>query len=107
MDAINWSGVVVALIGIVTAWLSARSARKAAESSANASISKEKVKAEAEAYDRARKMDVQTIERQDGEIRELEEEVSSLKTKVKDLEHQNELLRGRVRTLEQQRRNGG
>ena len=78
MDQISWSGIIVAFIGVVSAWLSARAARNAAKYSADASTANEKAKAETDAYQRARKMDIETIERQDQEIRELIEEVASL-----------------------------
>lgn len=69
-------------------------------------MSNEKVKAEAEAYDRARKMDIQTIERQDEEIRELMEKVRSLEAENRELKKQSDALRARVTSLEGRRRNG-
>jgi predicted RNase H-like nuclease (RuvC/YqgF family) len=88
---------VVALIGVVSAWLSARAARNAAKFSADASTANEKAKAETDAYHRARKMDIETIERQDAEIRELID-------KVRHLEEENRALRTRVAILEGRRR---
>lgn len=99
MDQISWSGIIVAFIGVVSAWLSARAARNAAKYSADASTANEKAKAETDAYQRARKMDIETIERQDQEIRELIEEVASLR-------EENRTLRQRVSVLEGRRRNG-
>lgn len=106
MDQISWSGVVVALIGVISAWLSARAARNAAKFSADASTSNERTKAEADAYQRARKMDIETIERQDQEIRELHEEMRALKEENRALKQQSEALRARVTSLEGRRRNG-
>jgi len=99
VDQISWSGIIVAFIGVVSAWLSARAARNAAKYSADASTANEKAKAETDAYQRARKMDIETIERQDQEIRELIEEVASLR-------EENRTLRQRVSVLEGRRRNG-
>lgn len=90
MDQFNWAGVAIALIGLVSAWLAGRAAQKAARYSA-------RTEAETEAYTRARKMDVETIERQDEEIKELRQE-------VKDLRGENEALRKRVSILERGKR---
>jgi TolA-binding protein len=106
VDTVNISGIIVALIGIISAWLAARAAQKAAKSSADASMSNERVKAETEAYQRARKMDTDTIARQDEELKELREEIASVRTKNRELERQNELLRLRVSALEGKRRHG-
>lgn len=92
MDQFNWAGVVIAAIGVISAWLAGRAAQNAAKYSA-------RTEAETEAYNRARKMDVETIERQDEEIKELRQE-------VKDLRADNEALRRRVSLLEQENTHG-
>lgn len=89
MEAINWAGIAVAVIGIVTAWLSGRAARLAAKHSADASVSNARTLAETEAYSRARKMDTETIEHQEEEIKELRAENRELWARVRDLEKDN------------------
>lgn len=98
MEDLSWlGGSAVAAIGIVSSWLAGRSARKAAQFSADASTANERTKAETEAYNRARKMDIETIARQDIEIKKLTE-------KVQFLEAENAILKERVSTLEKGRR---
>lgn len=87
MSGSNWAVMAVAVIGLIGAWLSARSARAAAAYSASASIANQKAEAETEAYSRARKMDVETIQRQDAEIAELTEENRELRRKLNKLEY--------------------
>lgn len=100
MEPSNIAAIVVAFISVLSAWLAGRAARSAAKFSADASTSNEKIKAETEAYDRARKMDIATIKRQDEELDELRAEVKSLKEDNRTLHRQNEALRSRVSTLE-------
>jgi predicted RNase H-like nuclease (RuvC/YqgF family) len=106
MDPSSVTAIAVALISVLSAWLAGRAARNAAKFSADASTSNEKVKAETEAYNRARAIDVATIERQDREITELREEIESLKAAKGSLERQNEALRKRVSSLERRKPNG-
>lgn len=87
MDQFNWAGIAIAAIGVISAWLAGRAAQNAAKYSA-------RTEAETEAYNRARKMDIETIERQDKEVKDLRQE-------VKDLKADNEILRKRVSLLEQ------
>ncbi len=100
MEPSSIAAIVVALISVLSAWLAGRAARTAAKFSADASMSNEKIKAETEAYARARKMDTDTIKRQDEELEELREEVKSLKEDNRALHRQNEALRTRVASLE-------
>lgn len=92
MGQFNWAGIVIALIGVLSAWSAGRAAQNAAKYSA-------RTEAETEAYNRARKMDVETIERQEEEIKELRQE-------VKDLKSDNEALRKRVSLLEEEKMHG-
>lgn len=107
MDEISsWSGVVVAGIGVVSAWLAGRAARNAAKFSSDASVTNTRVQVEADAYKRARAMDVETIQRQDEEIAELRQELRAEKEKSRELENTVEGLRRRVATLEGKLSNG-
>lgn len=109
MDQINWAGIIVAGIGVVAAWLSGRSAAKAAKYNADASMASAKAEAETQAYERARKMDVETIKRQDDEIDEIRQNNQELRNKVRQLladnrslHEENDSLRQRVSSLERQ-----
>jgi len=106
VETFNWAGVVIALIGVISAWLANRAAKNAAKSSADASVTNERVKAETEAYKRARAMDVETIQRQDEELKELREEMKKLREDNRALHAENERLKQRVSSLEGRRRNG-
>lgn len=81
-----WSGVLISLITAMGALASSRASTKA--STANA-----KTEAEKEAYDRARKMDVETIGRQDAELEEIREQNRLLK-------EQNEHLNADVKRID-------
>lgn len=93
MDAQGWATIGVALIALVSAVLSGRSA-------ANASKYSSRTQAETEAYNRARKMDVETIERQDKELTELDEKYKFLRLDNERLHEDNDRLRRRVSRLE-------
>jgi predicted RNase H-like nuclease (RuvC/YqgF family) len=98
---LSWlGGSIVAAIGVISAWLSGRSAKKAAQASAEASMANTRTQAETEAYNRARKMDIETINRQEAEIKKLQDQVQVL-------EAENALLKERVRLLERGRRRSG
>lgn len=86
MNAGNWATIIVALIALISAIFSGRAASGAAKYSS-------KAQAETEAYGRARKMDIETIERQNGQLEEL-------RKRVKELELENNRLRRRVSQLE-------
>lgn len=86
MDATNVASLIVATIAALTAIASQRSASKA--STVNA-----RTAAEEEAFNRARKMDIETIERLDRENKELRE-------REKELEEQVDILRWKVSRLE-------
>lgn len=92
MDGANWAAIVVAAISIISAYLSGRAAHKAAQSNSSASVSNAKTQAEIEAYGRARKMDIETIERQDKEIEEIREENKKMNDRIRELKLDNERL---------------
>lgn len=80
----GWDGgdmitLAVAVIAALSAWASQRSASRA--SSLNVATTS-RVDMEKEAYDRARKFDIETIERQDAEIAELRTDNQDLHNKV-------------------------
>jgi peptidoglycan hydrolase CwlO-like protein len=86
MDGSDWALIVVALVTLAGAIFSARAVSKAAELNANASVTSDKIQAETEAYQRARKMDVDTIEHQDREIDELRKENANLEARIRTLQ---------------------
>lgn len=109
MNGDNWAQILVALVAVISAFLAQRSAKNAAKLNSDATITNSKTLAETEAYNRARKMDVETIERQDEDIRELRENSNKLREKYRELKQDNELLhedndrlRRRVTALERQ-----
>jgi peptidoglycan hydrolase CwlO-like protein len=109
MKSSDWAVIIVALISVVSAVLAGRSARKAAKYDSEASITNSRTVAETEAYNRARKMDIETIERQDKEIDEVREQNRKLRAKIRELQNdyetvheENRVLRQRVTRLEQQ-----
>lgn len=102
MDAANWAAIIVAIVSVVSAALSGRAAQKAAQSSSHATISNARTQAETEAYNRARKMDIETIDRQDKELEELRIQVRNVKLDNERLHEDNDRLRRRVTALEQQ-----
>jgi TolA-binding protein len=87
LDPINVGLILVTLITAFGAWATQKNASKANRLSA-------KEAAEANAYDRARLMDISTIERQKLEIAEFEEEQKELRGRIKQLEQENRSLRG-------------
>ncbi len=108
MKSSDWALIVVAVISLGSAFLSGRSAKAAAKFSSEATIDNTRVLAETEAYNRARRMDIETIERQDREIDEIREQNRKLREKVRVLQQENEdikednrQLRQRVTRLEQ------
>ena len=108
MKSSDWAVIIVALISVVSASLAGRSAKKAAKYTSDASVDNSRIMAETEAYNRARKMDIETIERQDREIDEIREQNRLLRAKVREqqieietIHEENHLLRQRVLRLEQ------
>lgn len=94
--------ILVALISLVATFLTARSAKNAAKYSTDATITGERIKAEAEAYTRSRDTYLATIKHQDTEIAELRAEVREVRTDNRRLQEENTELRRRVENLERQ-----
>lgn len=92
MDGANWAAIIVAFVSVFSAILSGRAANKAAQSSSSASIMNSRTQAETEAYNRARKMDIETIERQDEELAEIREENKRIIGRIRELKIDNERL---------------
>jgi hypothetical protein len=101
MKGSDWALIIVALVSLTSAVLAGRSARKAAQYDSDASVMNSKTLAETEAYNRARKMDVETIERQDKEIDEIYEQNRNLRIKVRELQIDNERIHEENRILKQ------
>jgi len=101
MKGSDWAVIIVALISVMSAVLAGRSARKAAKYDSDASIMNSKTLAETEAYNRARKMDIETIERQDRDLDLLRLKVRALQEDNDRLHEENRLLKRRVAKLEQ------
>jgi TolA-binding protein len=75
--------VAVAVIAAGGAWASQRAAAKASRVNTNVAG---RLEAEKEAYERARAFDIQTIERQDQEIRDLREQIAVARERIARLE---------------------
>lgn len=93
MDGGNWAAIIVAVVALLSGIYTARAASKASTSST-------KIQAETEAYERARKMDTETISKQEKKIEKLEGRVQQLEEKNETLEEDNDRLRNRVNRLE-------
>jgi predicted RNase H-like nuclease (RuvC/YqgF family) len=94
MDGVNWATIIVGIFTVLGAIFTGISASRASKYST-------KTQAETEAYSRARKMDVETIERQDKEIEELHQKYAALKVNEERLNQDNDRLRRRLTRLEQ------
>jgi len=107
MAILDIGGILIAVIAALGAWAAARSAARAdavqkkavAKIEADKKINSDKIDAERGAYERARAFDVETIGRQENELRSLREE-------VKLLRQENKELRDRVIQLERRITNG-
>ncbi len=93
------TGLLVPIASVIVAIIAAASAIAAQRAAAKASVTNTQVSSrtdmEKEAYERARRMDVETIERQDEELKEarakiekLEAEVADLKKRLSSVEHE-------------------
>lgn len=71
--------LAVAVVAAVGAWASQRASSKASTVST-------RMDAEKEAYERARAFDIQTIERQQQEIKELREQITQMRERLARLE---------------------
>lgn len=97
MDPASIASVIVALIAAAVAIASQRSASQASRKNTQATT---RVDMEKEAYIRARAFDVDTIEHQDKEIKDLRDDIKRQAEELKDLKEQNLLLRKRIGRLE-------
>lgn|SRR5512134_1401222 len=88
LDPINIGAIVVALTGAFGGWAAQRAATKAT-----------RFTAETEAYNRARKLDIETIERQDKEYAELEAKHKKTNLELKEAHEDNDKLRTTKRAL--------
>lgn len=93
MDGGNWAAIIVAVLALLSAGYTARQASKASTTSV-------RTQAETEAYNRARKMDTETIEKQEKKIEKLETRVQHLEEQNDMLEQDNDRLRNRINRLE-------
>jgi TolA-binding protein len=93
VDGGNWAAIIVATLALLSAAYTARQASKASTTSV-------RTQAETEAYERARKMDTETIGKQEKKIEKLEARVQQLEEKNETLEEDNDRLRNRVNRLE-------
>jgi len=84
MDS-TWATIIVAAIALVSAIFSGKA-------SSNASKYTTRTQMETEAYNRARAMDLKTIERQDRELDELQKKYDQLDEKYRFLKQDNESL---------------
>lgn len=92
MKGSDWALIAVAVISVLSAWLSSRSAKSAAKYNSDANVSSQKVIAETEAYARAREMDIETIERQGKRIKSLEENEERINRAIRQLREENLIL---------------
>ncbi len=93
MDGGNWAAIIVATLALLSAAYTARQASKASTTSV-------RTQAETEAYNRARKLDTDTIASQERKIEKLEGRVLQLEEKNDQLEEDNDRLRNRINRLE-------
>lgn len=86
VDPLNIGAILIAVITGLSVWASHRSTAKA-------SVLTDKQTAEVEAYNRARKMDLETIQRQDEEFDELRGKYTAVKARLGEVEDDCEKLR--------------
>lgn len=88
-NGVGIASIVISIVAALGAWLSARESRKATTTN---TVASGRVEMEKEAYERARALDVETIERQDKRIKELEEEAEDTEEDLRQLHHANDQL---------------
>lgn len=93
MTGVAIASVIVSAIAALGGILSARESRKASTTN---SVTSGRVEMEKEAYERARKLDTETIDRQDKELEELETKNDKLHERVELLQQQNQRLNEEV-----------
>lgn len=89
MTASLWATIIVAVISVGSAVFSGRAAKYGS-----------RTQAETEAYIRARKIDTETIDRQEKQLEKLRERVLILEASEERLNEDNDRLRSRVSALE-------
>lgn len=104
LDPGDWAAIITSLVALFGVTMSSRNARKAAEKNTTVvsatELEKARLSAETAAYERARRMDVETIERQDAELAELREQVQHLNADVKAVNKHNQELVAKNERLE-------
>lgn len=107
MDKSNVVTLVVAICSLLAALSAQRQSTKVSKGNNEAVIFNARTDAETEAYVRARAMDLETIARQAGELKEIRAEFDKLDKKCDELEakcdellEQNKRLRERIVELE-------
>jgi chromosome segregation ATPase len=115
MDASNLAALITSALALFGVWVTSRNARKAAERNVvvttSGEVEKARLAAETAAYERARKMDVETIERRDKEIKEIREQYEQVRSDnlhlnedVKRVDRENrEVLEKSDQVMEQNR----
>lgn len=86
MDAAVVASIIVSAIAALATWLASRQSTKAAMTN---TVTSSRVEMEKEAYERARKLDTDTIIRQDAELKELEEKYDKLEGRANTLQTAN------------------
>jgi hypothetical protein len=85
--------IAISVIGLLGIWLSSRESRKATTTNTATSS---RVEMEKEAYERARALDVDTIARQDKELKELRANQEYINADVKRVHTENESLHDEI-----------
>ena len=102
MTGTDLAAIIVGLISVISAALAGKAARSAAKHNSDASILNTRTQAETEAYNRARKMDVETIERQDKEIQDLQLENQKIKAELRTLKFEHDTLQREYREQQEE-----
>lgn len=95
----DWANVVTVFVAIIAAGSAYASQRAAARASQLNTQTTSRVDMEKEAYDRARKFDIETIERQDAEIAELRRDLTTAEEKIDVARSEARQARSEVRTM--------
>ena len=98
MEPGSWAAIFIAPIAAIGSWLSHKASSNA---SIKTSDNTSRVEMEKEAYERARKLDTDTIARQDTEMAELRTENQQLRNDNEALHAEVRELKGRINRLEQ------
>lgn len=97
MDAIQIGSIVVATIAAVASWASQKAASRAATRNTDSTLEAKRLE---QAYERARKFDIETIEQQDKKLQAQAKEIEELRSDQEVREAQILALRIRVTHLE-------